>query len=92
MEIAPRISVDEKVRFGRPVISGTRVPADLILSKLAGEMTYKEVMDEYEITRENMPRSTGNILKEYGYNVRDIRDHGLRGEADSRDKIIAMND
>jgi len=25
MEIAPRISVDEKIRFGKPVISGTRV-------------------------------------------------------------------
>ncbi len=54
MEIAPRISVDEKVRFGRPVISGTRIPIDLILGKLAGGMTYKEVMDEYEITREDI--------------------------------------
>jgi len=38
MEIAPRIAVDEKVRFGKPVISGTRVPVDLILAKLAGGM------------------------------------------------------
>ena len=51
MEIAPRISVDEKVRFGKPVITGTRVPVDLILGKLAGGMTYEEVMVEYEITR-----------------------------------------
>ncbi len=36
MEIAPRISVEEKVRFGKPVITGTRVPVDLILGKLAG--------------------------------------------------------
>ena len=42
MEIAPRISVDEKIRFGKPVISGTRVPVDLIIGKLAGGMTYKE--------------------------------------------------
>ncbi|MDJ1420798.1 MAG: DUF433 domain-containing protein [Candidatus Methanoperedens sp.] len=54
MEIAPRISVDEKIRFGKPVISGTRIPVDLILGKLAGGMTYKEVMDEYEITREDI--------------------------------------
>ncbi len=54
MEIAPRISVEEKVRFGKPVISGTRIPVDLILGKLAGGMTYKEVMDEYEITREDI--------------------------------------
>ena len=54
MEIAPRISVDKKVRFGKPVITGTRVPVDLILGKLAGGMTYEEVMAEYEITREDI--------------------------------------
>jgi uncharacterized protein (DUF433 family) len=50
VEIAPRISVDEKVRFGRPVITGTRVPVDLILGKLAGGMTYDEIVREYDIT------------------------------------------
>ncbi len=54
MEIAPRISVEEKVRFGKPVITGTRVPVDLILGKLAGGMTYEKVMVEYEITREDI--------------------------------------
>ncbi|BBO17461.1 conserved hypothetical protein [Candidatus Brocadia pituitae] len=54
MKIAPRISVDEKVRFGKPVVTGTRVPVDLILGKLAGGMTYEEVMAEYEITREDI--------------------------------------
>ena len=54
MEITPGISVDKKVRFGKPVISGTRVPVDLIIGKLAGGMTYEEVIDEYEITQENI--------------------------------------
>lgn len=54
MEIAPRISVNEKIRFGKPVISGTRVPVYLILGKLAGGMTYEEIMVEYEITREDI--------------------------------------
>ena len=54
MKIVPRISVDKKVRFGKPVITGTRVPVDLILGKLAGGMTYEEVMVEYEITREDI--------------------------------------
>lgn len=54
MEIAPRITVDEKVRFGKPVIKGTRVPVDLILGKLAGGMTYEEVMVEYDLTREDI--------------------------------------
>ena len=43
-----------KLRFGKPVITGTRVPVDLILGKLAGGMTYEEVMVEYEITREDI--------------------------------------
>ena len=54
MEIAPRITVNPKVRFGKPVIAGTRVPVDLILGKLAGGMTYETVIAEYEITREDI--------------------------------------
>ena len=54
MEIAPRISVDEKIRFGKPVISGTRVPVDFVIGKLAGGMTYEEVMAEYEIAHEDI--------------------------------------
>lgn len=54
MEIAPRISVDEKIRFGKPVISGTRIPVDLIIGKLAGGMSYEEVIAEYEITRKDI--------------------------------------
>lgn len=54
MEIAPRIIVDKGVCFGKPVISGTRIPIDLIIGKLAGGMTYEDVMDEYDITREDI--------------------------------------
>lgn len=54
MEIAPRITIDEKVRFGKPVIKGTRVPVDLILGKLAGGMTYEEVMAEYNLTKDDI--------------------------------------
>jgi len=54
IEIAPRITVDEKVRFGKPVIKGTRVPVDLVLGKLAGGMKIEEVMEEYGITREDV--------------------------------------
>ena len=54
MEIAPRISVDKKVRFGRPVIAGTRVPVDVILGKLAGGMGYDAIIREYEITLEDI--------------------------------------
>ncbi len=54
VELAPRIVVDDKVRFGRPVIQGTRVPVDLVLGKLAGGMTVEAVATEYELTREDV--------------------------------------
>jgi uncharacterized protein (DUF433 family) len=50
MEIAPRISVDDKVHFGKPVVTGTRVPVDLVLAQLAGGMTYEEVVEQYGIS------------------------------------------
>lgn len=53
-EIAPRIVVDPTVRFGKPVIQGTRVPVDLVIAKLAGGMTGEEVAKEYEITLEDV--------------------------------------
>jgi len=71
MEIAPKISVDEKVRFGKPVITGTRVPVDLILGKLAGGMTYEEVMAEYEVTRED-------ILAALDYAVKTLASEEIR--------------
>lgn len=52
--LAPRISIDRAVRFGRPVISGTRVPVDLVVGKLAGGMSSEEVAEEYELTREDI--------------------------------------
>ncbi|HBB16093.1 MAG TPA: hypothetical protein DCZ97_03495 [Syntrophus sp. (in: bacteria)] len=71
MEIAPRITVDEKVRFGRPVIKGTRVPVDLILGKLAGGMTYEEVMVEYDLTRED-------ILAALNYAAKSLSEEKIR--------------
>ena len=54
IEIAPRIVVDPAVRFGKPVIQGTRVPVGLVVAKLAGGMTTDEVAREYEITLEDV--------------------------------------
>ena len=71
MEIAPRITIDEKVRFGKPVIKGTRVPVDLILGKLAGGMTYEEVMAEYELTKED-------ILAALDYAANHLSDEEVR--------------
>ena len=53
-EIAPGITVDRGVRFGKPVIRGTRVPADLIIKRLARGMTIEKVMEEYSLRREDV--------------------------------------
>ncbi len=54
VEIAPRITVDPKVRFGKPVIKGTRVPVEIVVGKLAGGMSVEEVAREYGITEEDV--------------------------------------
>ena len=51
-EIAPGITVDPAVRFGRPVIKGTRVPIDVVLGQLAAGLTADAVAEEYGVTRD----------------------------------------
>ena len=71
MELEPGIVVDEKVRFGKPVIKGTRVPVDLVLGKLAGGMTYEEVMQEYNLTK-------NDILAALNYASKRLADEEIR--------------
>lgn len=70
-EIAPRIVVDEQVRFGRPVIRGTRVPVEVVVGKLAGGMTVEEVAEEYALTRED-------VLAALAYAARVVADEDVR--------------
>lgn len=53
-EITKGIVIDKTLRFGKPVIKGTRIPVDLILGKLAGGMTFDKVMKEYDITKRDI--------------------------------------
>jgi uncharacterized protein (DUF433 family) len=53
-EVAPRIIINPKIRFGKPVIKGTRVPVDLIVGKIAGGMTIEEVAKEYDLKRKDI--------------------------------------
>ena len=39
-----RISIDPKVMFGKPVITGTRVTVELILRKIAEGMTDEQIL------------------------------------------------
>lgn len=50
-QLFPHIVVNPKVRFGKPIIEGTRVPVDIVVGKIAGGMTIDRVMKEYNLTR-----------------------------------------
>jgi len=62
-EIARGVVVDAKVRFGKPVIKGTRVPVDLVVGKLAGGMTIEAVMKEYDLRREDILNALSYVAK-----------------------------
>jgi uncharacterized protein (DUF433 family) len=53
-ELAPRITVDQGIAFGKPVIRGTRVPVALVIAKLAGGMSKAEVAAEYEVEEQDI--------------------------------------
>lgn len=54
VEIASGITVDPSIRFGKPVIRGTRVPVDVIVARVASGMGIKEVAVEYEISEKDV--------------------------------------
>ena len=54
VEIAPRIVVDEAVRFGTPVIKGTRIDVATIVGHLAAGDSVEDVMQEYHLAREDV--------------------------------------
>lgn len=45
------ITINPKVMAGKPVITGTRVPVDLILKKLAQNIDVKEILQDYPRVR-----------------------------------------
>jgi uncharacterized protein (DUF433 family) len=50
VEIAHRIVVDAQIRFGQPVIKGTRVPVALLLDELAAGSAVETIAKEYGVT------------------------------------------
>ncbi len=42
-----RVESNPDVMFGKPVIKGTRITVELILRKLAGEMTVEEILKDH---------------------------------------------
>lgn len=54
IEISRRIVVDAKVRFGQPIIKGTRVPVAVLLDELAAGTTTDAIVREYAVTQEDI--------------------------------------
>ena len=47
------ITINPKIMTGRPVITGTRVPVDIIIKKLAQNMDVEEILQDYpRLTKE----------------------------------------
>jgi len=53
-ELIDRIVIDPKIRHGKPVIKGTRVPIEVVLGSLTGGMSIEDICREYAITREDV--------------------------------------
>lgn len=45
------ITINPKIRFGKPVIRGTRITVEEVLGALAGGMDFKEIQREYGLTK-----------------------------------------
>ena len=54
VELSLGITVDPSVRFGKPVIKGTRVPVDTIVARVASGISIKDVAVEYSITEKDV--------------------------------------
>jgi len=46
-EIAERITIDPEVMVGKPVVSGTRIPVELVLQYLADTPSFDELFADY---------------------------------------------
>ena len=44
-----RIAIDQNVLCGKPVVKGTRISVEMILEKLAKNMSAEDIMSQYDI-------------------------------------------
>jgi len=54
VELFPGVISDPEIMGGKPVIKGRRIPVALIIGKLAGGMSREELLDEYDLTDEQV--------------------------------------
>lgn len=54
MEVFPGISMDPKIRFGKPCITGTRIDVATVLGGLASGASVEDLESEYQLTHEQI--------------------------------------
>ena len=53
--MTPRISINPKIRFGKPFVRNTRITMGDVLDWLASGMTFEEILFDFEqLTREDI--------------------------------------
>lgn len=65
--------MDPAVRFGKPTVSGTRVPIHLVLSQLAAGTSYEDQMREYGL-------EWANILAVLDYAAKTVSEELVRAQ------------
>jgi uncharacterized protein (DUF433 family) len=71
VEIAPHILVDPAIRFGRPVLEGTRVPVEVVVGQVAAGRSLEHIADDYDLTREQ-------VLAALAYAAKLVADEAIR--------------
>lgn len=68
-ELAPGIVSDPSIHFGKPVIKGTRVPVEIVVSHIASGISVKDVAKEYQITEQDVYNALNYAAKRVAENV-----------------------
>ena len=49
-----KIIIDSNIRHGKPTIEGTRITVEDVLGMLENGMSYEEIQQEYDLTKEDI--------------------------------------
>lgn len=48
-----RIEINPEIMLGKPVVKGTRLPAEIIVEKIAYGLTVEEILEQYPFLHKN---------------------------------------
>ena len=48
------IVIDPKIRFGKPILAGTRITVEEVLGALESGMNFEEIQKEYGLTKDQI--------------------------------------